>query len=217
VFSEEIAARGGAVSETFHDHQRLFTRSVLPYMNDVRPHDSVQGGVALRMTTSEICLYPYTFRLVCRNGAIIAQTLESRVIGELNQQDPVTTVRSLRESIEACCEPEVFRSTVHKMRSACNAQVDVALSLLPLLSRLSVGFSAKLLPQILDRFFHDGDRSQFGLANAVTAVARDASDPDLRWNLEELGGGIAIGVPPRTPTGSGHTRTAQLIHELVAS
>ena len=41
VFSEEIAAHGGAVSETFHDHQRLFTRSVLPYMNDVRPHDSV--------------------------------------------------------------------------------------------------------------------------------------------------------------------------------
>jgi hypothetical protein len=30
----------------------------------------------------------------------------------------------------------------------------------------------------------------FGLVNAVTSVARDQKDPQVRWRLEELGGGI---------------------------
>jgi hypothetical protein len=35
--------------------------------------------------------------------------------------------------------------------------------------------------------------------NAVTSVARDTRDPELRWRLEELGGGVPIAVRPRSP------------------
>lgn len=211
VFAEEVAARGGRITDTFHDGQRLFTRSVLPDVEEVRSGDRVQGGVALKATAEGVWLYPYLFRLVCRNGAIIAETIESRSLGNLHQQEPDSAVQSIRESIEACCAPAVFRDTVRKMRTACEVQVDLALNLLPLFSRLStIRSNAGLASQILDRFFQEGDQSQFGLANAITAIARDTRDPDLRWNLEEFGGGVAVGTGPRHPVNRGRTARASL-------
>jgi hypothetical protein len=210
VFAEEVAARGGSVTDTFNDGRRLFTRSVLPLVEEVRPGDRHQGGVALKASEEEVCLYPYLFRLVCRNGAIIAETLDARSLGDLSQQEPETALQGLREGIEACCAREVFLNNVGKMRTACEGRVDFALALMSLFSRLSTHPNPEMLEQIMDRFFRDGDQSQFGLANAVTAVARDTRDPELRWNLEEFGGGLAIGTVPMHPVNSGAVARARL-------
>jgi hypothetical protein len=85
------------------------------------------------------------------------------------------------------------------MRSAQDARVDLAISFLPLLSR----FPTSVVTQILGRFFNVRDRSAFGMANAVTATARDMSDPELRWHLEKLGGGVFAGRKPRLPRHDG--------------
>src|SRR5690348_13979258 len=85
VFAEEISTQhGGRVSDAFDDGRRLFARSVLPRIEALRPGDKVQGGVALRANEQEIWLHPYLFRLVCRNGAIIAQTLSTRHLEDLH-------------------------------------------------------------------------------------------------------------------------------------
>jgi hypothetical protein len=55
------------------------------------------------------------------------------------------------------------------------------------------------MQEIMGRFFGDEDRTRFGLMNAVTSVARDTSDPETRWNLEELGGAVAINAPGSNP------------------
>jgi hypothetical protein len=197
VFSEEIAARDGRVTDTFHDGRRLFTRSVLPHVEHVRPGDGVQGGIALKAIEEKVWLYPYLFRLVCRNGAIVAETIETHSLEGLHEWEPETALQAVRDGIDACCAPEVFLGNVCKMRAACEVQADAALNLLPLFSRLPAGVGAQVLTQILDQFFREGDSSQFGLGNAVTAIARDTRDPELRWNLEEFGGGVAIGIVPR--------------------
>ena len=200
-FSEEVAAHGGHVTDTFRDEQRLFTRSVLPHIDDVRPGDRVRGGVALRATAEGVWVHPYHFRLVCRNGAIIAETIGSRSLGKLHLEEPDEALRSVREAVSGCCAPEVFLRTVDQVRTASERQADLALTMLSLLSRLGAGTPPGLMSQILEQFSRDEDQSQFGLANAVTAVARDTPEPALRWDLEEFGGGVAIGIRPHRPTG----------------
>src|SRR5256885_684810 len=78
------------------------------------------------------------------------------------------------------------------MRSATLAEADQFLNLLPALSSVLHHLPAKqaseIVQQILGRFARDGDRSGFGLMNAVTSTARDTRNPDLRWRLEEFGG-----------------------------
>jgi hypothetical protein len=61
-----------------------------------------------------------------------------------------------------------------------------------------------MLSQIMDQFFRDGDQSLFGLANALTAIARDTPDPELRWDLEEFGGAVATNRVPKRPANGGH-------------
>jgi hypothetical protein len=199
--TDEVTARGGRVSDALDDGRRLLARSVLPHVEDVRPGDRLQGGVAVRATEREVWVHPYLFRLVCRNGAIVARALQTRHLADLDDRDADEAVESVREAVGACCQREVFADTVAQVMTAAEAEADLAVALMPLLSRLTAAGSAHLLSEVADRFFRDGDRSLFGLANAVTATARDARDPDLRWNLEEFGGGLAVGLPP--PPGQG--------------
>jgi hypothetical protein len=197
IFAEEVRAAGGSVSDTFDDGARLFTRSVLPGVRDVRPGDRLQGGVALRATGPDVWVHPYVFRQVCRNGAIMAHALQSEHIEGLEYLPPEEAASAVREAVQACCAEEAFTAAAEEMRSAVGTPIDTALNLLPMLSHLPSGARAQVLGDILDRFSREADRSTFGLMNAVTAVARDSRDPELRWRLEELGGGIPAG---RTPT-----------------
>jgi hypothetical protein len=196
LFAEEITAAGGTVSDTFDDGRRLFVRSVLPQVREVRAADRLQGGVALRACEGEVWVHPYVFRLVCRNGAIMAQAIQTRHIEAGDFATPEATAADVRAAIRACSAEEAFTTAAEQMRSALEAEVDIALNLLPTLSRLPSHVASQLVPQIVERFFGDGDRSRFGLMNAVTSLARDTRDPELRWRLEELGGAVPVERPP---------------------
>lgn len=198
LFAEEITAVGGTVSDTFEDAVRLFTRSILPPLMEVRKADQVQGGVALRADESSVCVHPYVFRLVCSNGAIIAHALQTRQIETDEFVTSEEAVSAIRDAIQDCSSAEAFTSAAEEIRAAGQSEVDAVLNLLPLVTRLPSQAGAEILTNIMARFLEDRrDRSRFALMNAVTSVARDTSDPELRWRLEELGGSIAA---CKTPT-----------------
>jgi hypothetical protein len=65
---------------------------------------------------------------------------------------------------------------------------------LPHLSRMPAEMAARVAPMVFQRFASGRDMTLFGLVNAVTSVARDTRDPDVRWRLEELGGSMPARV-----------------------
>ena len=199
LFAEEIEFRSGRVTDTFDDGRRLFTRSVLPQLDEVRPNDRVQGGVALKATSKEICVYPYVFREVCRNGAVMAQSLQAHRLVLSTDDSSGEVAAEIREAVGACCQPEVFDVFVQEIRTSIDTVADMELTILSYLSQLRKIGSGEILSQVIGRFFGDGDSSRFGLMNAVTSVARDTADPEDRWRLEEMGGGIAAGIVPKPP------------------
>jgi hypothetical protein len=197
IFAEEITAVGGRVAETIDAEPLLFARSVFPGEREIQRGDRVQGGVALRATEQEISVHPYVFRQVCSNGAIRAHAIQTRHL----ERDEFAGVAgpevalALREALRASCADEAFADSVAEMRSAREVDADLALELMPLLSRLPTKAGAELLRAITRRHLAGRDRTRFGLMNAVTAEARDTRDPELRWRLEEFGGGIPVAVP----------------------
>jgi hypothetical protein len=197
VFTEEIAARGGTVMNTHDFGDRLFTRSVLPLVEQVLTGDELQGGVALRTTDQAIELSPYIFRLICQNGAIVAQRLESLSLDDLHLLKVDEALQTIRDGVEVCSVPEVFKDVFSRFRRSRDMKADLTLrSLRQWLSRLPQPENADLVSKIMDRFLRGSDPSRYGLANAVTSVARDARAPELRWDLEKLGCAIAIGEDP---------------------
>jgi hypothetical protein len=194
-FTQAVHALGGRVSDSFDDGSRLFARSVLPDVKTVRPGDGFQRGVAIRATDEEVWLHPYLFRLVCTNGAVVAQTLTSRHIPQLHDHDADEAIEIIHDAVTACCANEVFLTTLNTVRTSMERDADVAFSLMPLLSRFPASASGRLLQQILGHFFRDGGRTRYHLMNAVTATARDTENPQVKWELEEIGWAMAIDSP----------------------
>jgi hypothetical protein len=202
LFAEEVADAGGRMSDTFDDGARLFARSVLPRRSAVRKGDEVQAGVALRTADESVWVHPYVFRLVCRNGAIMAHAAQTCQV-ECHEFTPThEAADAVRAAVRACCDEDAFTVAAREMQSGIQTPADMALTVMHLVNHLPAGVASQVLEAILSRFTHDGDRSRFGLMNAVTAVARDTQDPELRWRLEELGGGVPTwqhGPQPRVP------------------
>ncbi len=196
LFAEEVVAAGGAVSGTFDDGVRLFTRSVLPRVRAIQAGDLVQAGVALRAGEGGVWVHPYVFRQVCRNGAIIAHAIQTRHIESDEHATPEQAAFAVREAVGACCREEAFTAAARAMRSAAEQAADIGLNALSALARLPPELGTQIFRMVVERYFLAEDRSRYGLMNAVTSVARDTPDPDLRWRLEEFGGGIAVGRHP---------------------
>jgi hypothetical protein len=201
IFVEEIDAVGGRVTETIEADPLLFARSILPEAREVGKGDLVQGGVALRATDQEILVHPYIFRQVCSNGAIRAQAIQTQQIrrGDFPEFAGENVACALREAVRMSCGQVAFHEGVDEMRSARLADADLALALIPLLVQTAPEAAAELFQSIMRQHTLGRDRTRFGLMNAVTSVARDTRDPELRWRLEEFGGGIPVAVAPRHP------------------
>jgi hypothetical protein len=206
--SEELGLMGGAIREKFDDGRRLFLRAILPLAEEVRPKDVVEGGIAVKAGKKGIQVHPYVFRQVCRNGAIMPHQVDKarriqRVDFAASSEAIQGVDRQLREAVRACSAAEVFSRAAGQIKSATGtiAQFNV----LHLLSAWSVPetMQAQLRREIMRDFLQAHDRSTFGLMNAVTSVARDQEDPEVRWRLEELGGGVpAMNFPQAQPGGA---------------
>jgi hypothetical protein len=212
-FAEEVAALGGTVTDVFDDRTRLFARSVLASTHEVLPKDKMQPGIALRATREEIWVHPYLFRQVCSNGAILAQSLQSWQIEDIEPLGADHAIASLREAVRSCGDRQTFVEPFQAIRSASQQKADLVLNLMHMLSRLGDGVSQHYATHIIDRFLKDADRSRFGLMNAVTSMARDTRDPDVRWRLEAMGGAIGAERLPAPPQGDGQASRARRLVE----
>jgi len=195
IFEEEASSHQGKVLESFNHGGTLFARSVLPQFEEIRVGDRLQSGVALRATQNALWVYPYVFRLVCRNGAIMARAAEGQEIAELGILPAFEAETLLRETIAACCQTEVFAATAEQMRSAAQRPFDLMLSMMPMLARLSK-VDSQIARQVLQRFVGDDDKTDYGFINAVTSTARDTQAHELRWKLEEFAGELILRTNP---------------------
>lgn len=195
-FNEEITSLGGVITNVFDDGRTLIVRSVLDAHDEVRPGDRIRAGVAMRAVDAEIAVHPYTFRVVCSNGAIVAHSLESQIFERtlagviVPASEEAVILSNLRRAVRDCADPRSFARTTNELRAAAATPADMALYLLPAFARMPRAAMRRMLPVIIEQFKSAGDESAFGLMNALTALARDTEDPETRWELETAGGMI---------------------------
>ena len=202
VFEEEVKSAGGKVSDTFDDGTLLFTRAVLPKNKKVARRDRVDKGVALKAAWDDIWVHPYVFRRVCINGAIVAQAVATKHVMNTEHIGPVEMEIDLRESVRMCIQEQDFEGYAEKMKRARGLFPDPRLTLMPHLSRLPADQASDVLAETHRRFAEGADESRYGLINAVTSLARDTRNPELRWSLETVGGALIVTSTP-APSGAG--------------
>jgi len=193
-FADEIATLGGAVSDSYDDGRRLFLRATLPPEMEVRPGDVLRAGVALQTTGPIVGVYPYTFRRVCTNGAIAAHVTHARHVARVEVTTPihaaVAASEAIRLAVRQCATPEAVTAVRDEIVRASMERAQFMIHVLPLLSRQPSPLTAEMLRRLTDEFARAADDTLYGVMNAITAVARETRDPEMRWQLEAYGGGI---------------------------
>lgn len=217
IFEEETVAQGGHVKDAFDDGRRLFLRSILPPVREVRPDDMVNPGVAMRATEEDVWIHPYLFRQVCTNGAIMAHSIESRHIRIATLSAADDAEWTLRAAIRDCSTQEVFATSASEMRSTVDREADLAITMMSFMGRMGAGEDSRVITDILEQYFNSGDHSAFGWMNAITAVARDTENPEMRWRLEEAGGGVPAALRDRPLMPFSHAEAMVFGRELVGA
>jgi hypothetical protein len=145
----------------------------------------VLGGLAVRSGVREVEVRRYLLRLGCTNGSIAAQRIwmrcMPRVAADSSPENVAAATSELRSAIRACCEPHVLDTTLASIRRSQLQEADLADFRRWAKPRLPVSRVSEVQAAILQRFREEGDRSLFGLMNAVTSLARDERDPEVRW------------------------------------
>lgn len=194
LFRAEIHGLGGDVPDEVSDGRRLFARAVLPEQADVASRDLVKPGVALRYSEDEVEVRPYVFRVVCRNGAIVAHSGAGQRVYLPASGDPDRKLRDVREAIHAAAGADAFTGFVASMRSARDLHPDLPLIVMSAMRRAELD-EATLL-DFMERYRREGTFDLFALGNAMTSLARDTTDPARRWRREALGAAIFARVLP---------------------
>ena len=196
VFVEEATALGGTVCDAVLTKHMLYTRAIFPRQAEVRPGDRFSPGIALRGFHTALQVHPYVVRQICTNGAIGEWPLESRRLHRrpvvdvpVQTSDVVAMLEALRTAVRACAANEEFAKTLAEIGAAPHHRADIPF-VFGELTRMGASATPRLRHEILKRFASDGDQSAFGLMNAVTSVARDTVDAEVRWQLERLGARI---------------------------
>jgi hypothetical protein len=111
---QEVRDLGGNVPDVYAEGDLLYARAVLAGAAEARPGDRIHGGVAVRTHDTEILIHPYSYRVVCTNGAIAAFATGSRVVERVEVAAPGTAINAvldeLRAAIRAAAAPAARRA-----------------------------------------------------------------------------------------------------------
>src|SRR5689334_10306995 len=176
IFEEECTALGAESVDTVQDEPRLFARAVCGAAQLIAVGDEVRGGVAVRVDGPDVFVHSYSLRKVCVNGAIMPLAQGTTSIQRVETEEVAGAAaftagfeNELRETIRSCAAAAPLSQSVETMRAMADME---ATRFIPIMMMLihARGLARGALRQVLERYSSSGDRSAFGLVNAVTSV-----------------------------------------------
>lgn len=191
--------------------RRLYLQAVTPRLTaDVKVGDTVQAGIVI--SNSEVGLGAVNietliFRLRCLNGMITAAGIKRHHVGKkIGTGEDVTEGFYRAETIEAANRAFIlqiqdtvnnhfseagFFAEVERLRAAADRRIEAPKindAVVELANRFTL--TKGEMEKVLGNFIEGADLSQWGLANAVTALAHKATDYDRSVEFERIGGKV---------------------------
>jgi hypothetical protein len=187
---------------------RMYLKCLTPQLTfEMQPGDIVQAGVVI--TNSEVgqgtlSVQPLLFRLVCRNGLIVAdRALRKTHVGRaLAHEDEGVTVYQddalqaddqafflkVRDVVQAAISEVTFRQAAQKMQRTLGIPLtgDPVQTVQVLAQRYTLNDGERA--GVLRHLVSGGDLSGYGLVNAVTHYSQEVADYDRATEFEALGG-----------------------------
>lgn len=187
---------------------RMYLKCVTSRLQfEMAPGDVVQAGIAIsnsEVGQGTLSVQPLLYRLVCRNGLIVAdRSLRKTHVGRsMAQEDEGVTVYQddtlqaddkafflkVRDVVQAAVSEVTFRQAAVKMQKTMGIQLvgDPVQTVEVLAQRYTLNDAER--SGVLRHLVTGGDLSGYGLVNAVTHYSQEVEDYDRATEFEVLGG-----------------------------
>lgn len=187
----------------------MYIRATVPWMrHEIAKGDVLKQGIII--SNSEVgagafrC-EPFLWRQVCSNGLIAPSALTRvhlgarRDVGELFSDETHALehnliVSKIHDLIAKTFDNENFESWVANLKSANENEIASPTEAIDNFAKL-YGIKDNTKATILDNFVKEGNPSQWGFINSITATARDFEDAGAQVELERVAGEISIMQP----------------------
>ncbi|MFC2088267.1 DUF932 domain-containing protein [Calditrichota bacterium] len=188
--------------------RKLYIQAVTPSLEqEVKKGEIVQAGIII--SNSEVgygCvnIKPLIFRLVCSNGMITGQTLRKYHIGRHNNNgDDISELLTdetkklddqafwakVKDVVSNSLGDETnFVKQVKKLQETTQRQITAPLEGIVEITSQKFGLSETEKDGVLKKLIQNGDLTQYGLTNAITAQAHQINDYDRSVDFERYGG-----------------------------
>jgi hypothetical protein len=196
---------------TFHQAQltdtKFYLRALLPSLErEIKVGDPVQAGVEIRNSEvgcGQLVIQPFVLRLICLNGMTVNDfATAKRHVGKRIEDETFYSDEAVeaddnafwlvaRDNLKAALTEVRFEEIVGRLAEIVHGekiQAPIAATE-QLAQRFSLTDGER--EAVLRNLVSEGDLSQWGLLNAVTATAKEADTFDRQADLEELGWTIA--------------------------
>ncbi len=168
---------------------------------EIREGDNVQGGLIIRNSevgASAFRVEPFILRQICSNGLIGEYALKKVHLGkqtELGEIDWSDETRDLedkliwtkaRDVIRQTFDRTIFQSWVNKLQESTEIPIEKPIRAANNIAKIAL-LTEQQKESLLAYFV---EHTKYGLVNAMTSVARDASNPDEEVRVEEVAGKV---------------------------
>ncbi len=204
---DEFAKAGAEVHKADLTDSHLYIKAVTPRLQgEIRPGDVIQGGIILRNSevgASRFAVEPFVLRLKCTNGMVISEGYSRVHLGKRKEEGEFTwsseTVNfenkaiwsAVKDVVHQTFDPANFDAIVARLKTNAETPVKAPTQAVDNIVTYA-GLTDDVKAMLLERFLGEKDFSQWGLANGMTATARDIKDPDLQVEIETKASNIAL-------------------------
>lgn len=185
--------------------RRMYIQVRFPSVEaEIKDGDNVQAGFII--TNSEIGagsldIRQSIWRLVCSNGLIRESIFKKYHVGrsignndedyDIYKEDTIihemnAVKGKIRDIVRYSLENDNFEHSVNDLRLAANRPIDnVIESTKNITKRFNI--PEKYTDAINDQIYKNGNKNQWGMANAITALAHLVDNPDAAYDFELTG------------------------------
>ena len=176
----------------------------------IKELDPVQAGVVIsnsEVGAGSLRIEPMLYRLVCLNGLITAQSIRRYHVGKgrseyaeleeaaqyfsdkTREMDDRAFWSKVCDVVNGVFDTTRFQGLAEKFAATGALTLESPVKAVEVVA-VKLGLNEREHKGVLDHLIEGGDRSLFGLVNAVTRTASDAESYDRAIELERMGGEI---------------------------
>jgi hypothetical protein len=177
-----------------NNHTDRFIRAILPPLIQINHRDQINYGVAFKVhKNNKIEVGPYLYRIVCENGAVVNNEIFNQELSVNGLMDFEIKAKLL-DAIDECCSLTAYKYAQKNILESTKVPANLRLIFNRLAHFTQWDQRTSVYNHIIRRLDMEEQPTKYDLLNAITSLARDTIDPELKWNLQKLGWDAVTGV-----------------------